>query len=454
MLSSRASGQVFPGLVRDALKILVIYHLLAKGDRNTIDEYLYSFKRYSQEDCYYLNAAYGIPSYIVKANFDLVIYDYTFLYHFRAWADGWYEPIKILEKIKCYKAAMPQDEYTQTDALCQLFQKQGVKTVFTCLMESEWQKVYPRDKSGLDHYITALAGYIDENTTRKIVQRKLKPHRSRPIDIGYRARKNPYWTGWLGVIKWRLTEVFLSTPVKHGLKLDLSNSPKDVLYGADWYKFLADCRVVLGCESGSSILDADGSIAKKVDAYTQKHPGAGYDEVEMNCFPGRDSSLGLFTISPRHFEACLTRTCQALVEGEYNGILKPGVHYIEVKRDWSNLQEVLNKIKDVDYCESIADHAYRDIVESGRYTYQKYVQMVLEHVKNVTPQTRNILNNDRSVLRMLELREKFPFCFSPLRFTSSFTKYHLYKLLVKLNMYNKYQAVKAKLVQHCEKGLR
>jgi hypothetical protein len=428
------------------MKILIVYHLLAKGDRNTMDEYLYSFKRYSREECYFLNVAYGIPAYITKINFDLVIYNYTFLYHFRAWAPGWYCPIKILENLKGYKVAMPQDDYVQTDSLCELFSRLGVKTVFTCLPESEWQRVYPRERSGLNYYFTVYTGYIDENAIIKLHREKLKSHRSRTIDIGYRARKNPYWTGSLGVIKWRLTEVFSSTPGKHNLKMDISNDPKKVLYGQAWYEFLADCRVVLGCESGSNLLDPDGTITQKVDEYLLKHPDATFEEVAGACFPGKDGNLDLYVISPRHFEACLTHTCQALVEGRYNGILKPGTHYIEIKKDWSNIPEVLSKIQDVDYCEHIADNADRDIVASGRYTYRKFVEMVLTHVNQVSD-----ISDDRDThafyLTLLDLREKLPLCFSPLKYTSSFVKYKLYRLLTKLNLYNKYQAMKAQLIK-------
>ena len=54
-----------------------------------------------------------------------------------------------------------------------------------------------------------------------------------------------------------------------------------------------------------------------------------------------DGRLQLFAISPRHLEACATRTCQVLVEGEYSGVLRPGEHYIPVRKDLSNLDDVL-----------------------------------------------------------------------------------------------------------------
>ena len=83
-------------------------------------------------------------------------------------------------------------------------------------------------------------------------------------------------------------------------------------------------------------------------------------------------------ISPRNLEACLTGTCQILLEGDYNGILQPDVHYIALKRDYSNLDAVLAAMKDESVRESIVERADRDIVASGRWTYRRFVQGVLD----------------------------------------------------------------------------
>ncbi len=105
-----------------------------------------------------------------------------------------------------------------------------------------------------------------------------------------------------------------------------------------------------------------------------------FDELEAKCFPGRDGELALFAISPRHLEACATRTVQILVEGSYSGVLQPGVHYLELKRDLSNLDAVLETVAAEDSRE-IAERAYADIVASGRFTYRRLV----EDVERVLP---------------------------------------------------------------------
>jgi len=422
------------------MKILIVYCLDASNDRNTQNEHLYSFRHYSEERCYYLNSAYGVPKFITRVAFDLIIFHYTFLaYEIRGRAH-WRATAQLCRDLIGYKIAIPQDEYQNSDRLNDFFLRAGVKAVFTCLPESEWQKVYPRQKSGLEHYRTVYTGYVDEIAQCKLA-RLNKRHRERTIDVGYRARQNPYWLGRHGMIKWQLTEKFLKKPVPHKLKLDLSNDPRDVIYGDKWYGFLGNCRVVLGCESGASLHDPDGSIMRSVDRYIAKHPRAPFEEVEKACFPGKEGNLHLFALSPRHFEACMTRTCQALVEGEYGGILKPGVHYIEIKKDWSNMVDVIKQIEDIGYCENIADNTYRDIVQSGLYTYRRFVKMVVNHANDVSTPVPSINRDSVYYLDLLERRERYPFVFSPVAYTIENIRFIIYRILVSLNQYDNYRKV-------------
>jgi hypothetical protein len=351
--------------------------------------------------------ALGIPSYVSRIHFDLVVYHYTFFA--LKWDFNKFEKLEKrysrLKYVRGYKIAIPQDEYIYSDAVNDFFRSFGIKMVFTCLPESEYQKVYPREKSGLEHYVTVTTGYVDELAVEEIAQRVSKDTK-RPIDIGYRARKVPYWLGRHGTIKWQVGERIRNAAKARGLDVDISCEPKDVFVGREWYRFLQRSRVFLGCEGGASLHDATGEIRQKVEQYVQQHPDAPFEEVEAACFPGMDGNLRLFAISPRHYECCITKTCQALVEGEYNGIFKPDIHYIEIKRNWSNINEVLKKIEDVEYCKQIAENAYRDIVHSGLYTYRRFVQKILEHINEVADIEHSTTSNDAIYLRLLQLREQ------------------------------------------------
>ena len=155
-------------------------------------------------------------------------------------------------------------------------------------------------------------------------------------------------------------------------------------------------------ESGASLLDPDGSIYHSVNAYLDQNPGASFDDAEQNCFKGLDGNLHLYALGPRHLEACAARSCQILVEGHYSGLLKPGEHYIPLKKDFSNIDEVLRIVKEDKLRDGIVEKAYRDIVASGKWTYREFVKFVLGKsfpqntmLTDVTPNEWRIYNNNK-----------------------------------------------------------
>jgi len=315
------------------------------------------------------------------ANYDGVILHYTLLA--MRWRKDlyskWLKTVENLKKISGYIVGIPQDEYAESNALCDFFNEYGIRAVFTCFSPEDYEKVYSKGKLALDQLITVFPGYIDEDAAKRLSSLCGKGT-ERPIDLGYRARKVPYWLGRHGQYKYELAEVFAKTTRGSGLKVDISTGENDVFYGKDWYRFLSQCRAFLGCEGGASLLDPGGEIRFKVEQYVRNHPDASFEEVEKNCFPNQDYNIRLFTLSPRHFECAVTKTCQVLLEGNYGGILLPGVHYIEVKKDYSNIEDVIEQIRNVRHCEQIAENAYRDIVQSGKYTYRVFAKQVINHI--------------------------------------------------------------------------
>lgn len=79
-------------------------------------------------------------------------------------------------------------------------------------------------------------------------------------------------------------------------------------------------------------------------------------------------------ISPRVFEAIVHKTALVLFEGTYSGIVKPDVHYIPLKKDFSNVDEVITKLQDDVYLEALTERAYTDIITSGRYSYRQFIK--------------------------------------------------------------------------------
>ncbi|MBL0024784.1 MAG: hypothetical protein IPO98_07080 [Saprospiraceae bacterium] len=303
---------------REKLNILILYNNWEAKVRNTILEHLKSFENYSDHHIYYLNVAYGVPFWVKYISSDLVIFHYTIM------SLKWSVPEKSLfspsitrlQKIIGYKVCLPQDEYVYNDLVCKFIHEQGIKSIFTCFDPEDYSKAYPENLTGVRHIETVFPGYLDEESLNKW-SKGLKKHENREFDLGYRARRNPFWLGFAGVLKWKITDVFKKKA--EGLNTNLSNDDKDVLYGENWYKFLGNCRCVLGVESGSSLLDFDGSIRKKVELFQKNFPESDFESCEQACFEGKDGNIELATISPRHFESIITKTCQVLIEGKYSG---------------------------------------------------------------------------------------------------------------------------------------
>jgi hypothetical protein len=369
-------------------KILIVYKCLGYPLRTTIDEHLYSFLRYADADCYYLKLDIGkerfysqepIPEYILKTDFDFILFHYGFISSRWASDDCYQRAFKQVlpfKNSKAIKAVMPQDEYMGSKSIVHFVNNLNIDIVFSVSPETEWAQLYEGVDFEKVKFYKVLTGYLDDSGI-KTINGFLK-NTTKDIDIGYRARNLPQWLGRHGYMKTIIADVFNEALKKFHLKTDISTNPKDTFMGLGWYKFMVRCKYMIGVEGGATIHDPDGSIAKRGAVYLKEHPNCSFEEIEEACFPGLDGKLQLIAISPRNLESCATRTCQVLVESTYNGILKPWVHYIPIKSDLSNIDEVLEIIKQDAKREEITNNAYRDIVESGLWSYRGFVKFVIE----------------------------------------------------------------------------
>lgn len=358
--------------------ILVLYYMgWVYPLRDSVETQLYCWRRYSTYRFIYVNVAFGFPWRLLRhVRIAGVIY-HTFFLGMR-WAPDVFK-VKTalcapLASLDVPKVAIPQDEFIHTDMLAEFLAAHGVTHLLTCAEESDWKKIYGRhlDFSRV-RVKTVLTGYIDEDTWQRVEALK-RGKDWRRIDIGYRASKVAYWLGEHGQRKIRIADVIAKAATRRGLTVDCSLDARDTLLGDDWFKFLLDCRATIGVEGGASVLDHDGSVKRAVEAYVKDHPAADFEEVRAACFPGRDGELSLACLSPRHLEACLTETCQVLVEGRYNGVLYPWEHYIPVRKDYADIEQALDALADRELVSRLVRAAYRDIIASGKWSYQTFVR--------------------------------------------------------------------------------
>ncbi len=208
------------------------------------------------------------------------------------------------------------------------------------------------------------------------------PIKERKVHIGYRARKLPFWYGELAYEKWNIVEKWHKYTNDIDIVSDLSYRENDRIYGASWTDFLNSCKATLGVESGASVMDFTGKIEVDVESFQAENPSASFYDVRERFFKEEDGKYSLNQISPRCFEAAATKTALVLYEGEYSGILQPNEHYIPLKKNYSNVNDVINKLKDDAFLQELVDRTYTDIVKSNNYSYKTFINQVDEIISN------------------------------------------------------------------------
>ncbi len=364
------------------LRALVVYAADHWPLRTAIEDHLLALTRSTAFDTVLFNALRRTaPSWISEASFDVVVFHTTFLA--QRWQDTVFASarrnVQTLKAVDCPRVAMPQDEFLKTEVLCDFLREFEVGHVLSCAPQTEWPKIYgslqpqPTIRS-------VLTGYLAPSTVARFARFASRRATAQPVDIGYRAWRAQPWLGRHGMLKTTIAAAVKSAAPAHDLLIDVSLEERDTLIGDAWLRFLVGSRYTLGVEGGASILDADGSVKACTEALLAGRPDATFDDVEAACFPGRDGELDLFAISPRHLEACAAGTGQILVRGEFNGILRPDVHYLPLEPDFSNLDAVLDAVHDEGLRQRLTANAYRDVVASKAYSYDRFVDELLASI--------------------------------------------------------------------------
>ncbi len=348
----------------------------ARKTRLTILHHLHALDESSvKHNIIYHNAFSPLPEWFKTIGFDAVILHYSFV-AMRFLPDYWAEWKKSMDWIAdwdCLKIAIPQDEYDKSQVLDEWLDEWGISVVFSCFEGENVEIIYPITSQKATFYY-CFTGYIHQETGKELSE-KIKPLADRDYDIIYRARNLPFEFGHHGQLKHQIADIVAEGAEKIGLNVNISTKEQDTIYGKHWVEFMASGKATIGIESGVSSLDLRGEIKQKLHEILAKNPNMSFAEVRQQMPKGWDD-YEFFAISPRHFEAVMTKTCQILVEGNYSGVLKANQHYIPLKRDFSNLEEALSKLKDDDYIQAMIDRAYQEIYLSKNYTYASFANQL------------------------------------------------------------------------------
>jgi glycosyltransferase involved in cell wall biosynthesis len=271
------------------------------------------------------------------------------------------------------KVLMKQDENFRFQELAEYIGKTKFDLILTCLADEDIAKIYPPDIVGTPHFVRWLTGYITPTL------RALDPRRSeRPIDIGYRGSIQPLDFGRLAFEKRKIGDDVARLLAGRGLRTDISSRWEDRFGGDAWFEFLGSCRATLGSESGASVFNLGGELARRCERAVQKlgsfREDPDYAEAYLAEFADLEDNVNYRQISPRHFEAAATGTAQILHSGRYSDILSAGRHYLPLARDYSNLDAAIDFVRDEPRRRQMIETAYEEIILSRENWIESFVE--------------------------------------------------------------------------------
>lgn len=353
------------------LNILILYDSNSVHV-NTISEHLHSFVKYSKHAIYYSAATDYVKCQLNLAVFDVVYIHYSVRINTNNSRHSLSPSYMAALSAFCgFKVLFIQDEYDTTNIAKENILKLGIHAVYTNVSEKFLADVYPTSDFKQVDFINTLTGYVPENLENK---KFVKPLPHREISIGYRGRELPFWYGNLGREKLFIGQEMKKICQERNIKCNIEWHEDQRIYGDDWYEFLTNCRATLGTESGANIFDFTGDISRNIKTALTHNPKMTYVDIFNKYLEQHEGRIIMNQISPKIFEAISLRTALILFEGNYSNVIQPHIHYIELKKDFSNIDDVLTKVANDDYLSTLTQRAYDDIVDSGKYSYQNFVK--------------------------------------------------------------------------------
>jgi hypothetical protein len=344
--------------------LIVAFEALLSG---TVIRHVAALRQFSNHDVELVDVGTLNRYDIDLSRFDVIVFHYSIVI-----AEGYHVKSALRSRLAAtgaLKVLFIQDEYRWIDATAAAIRELGITVLFTVVNENVVDEVYHHPWLHMVRKEVTLTGFVDE----KLLGVKVPKYDERPIDVAYRARKVPFWLGSFAAEKWTIGERFRSQTKTLGLRCDISNDETARLYGDRWVRFLSNTKAVLGTESGASVCDFSGRIQREVERATARDSTVSFEAVKKNIFAAEDGQITIHVVSPRIFEAAALRTLMVNYPGDYSGRLIAWRHYVPLAKDHSNIEEVVQVIKDPERAQKIIDAAYREVACNHNNTFQAMV---------------------------------------------------------------------------------
>jgi hypothetical protein len=364
--------------------ILVIYDQYTTHT-NTVYEHASALGRYSTMKHFYIHCGSSGKEVDWDA-FDAVVVHYSA----RLVTQSISKPLrKHIARFSRAKILFVQDEYDLTEDLrCWILQL-DFGLVFTCVPPESIEVIYPSRRFPNTRFVNTLTGFVP---TEILEPSQWSDPVDRPVLVGYRGRALPFWYGDLGQEKQEIAEKFRHACELRGYYCDIEWDDRYRIYGAEWPRFMGRCRATLGTESGSNLFDDDGGLRQRFSEWKKIHPNGRYLSAKAAVLGDLSEMQLMNQVSPRIFEAIAAGTALVLYEGRYSDVIRPVEHYIPLRKDFSNIEDVFAMLMNPAALREMTLTAYRDVIASGRWSYQAFVT---EYDREVVKLMPLIKNNDQ-----------------------------------------------------------
>lgn len=362
---------------RPADGIVLLYHNVPP-DAATVVEHVNAFVAHSRFPVWAINVDHGFPPALDGLSPRII------LLHYSLFGSGNFQldtrSRRFLDQAtNSYRIAFFQDEHQYCGQRFAFIDSYRIDCVYTLVEPQYHDLVYGRHTRG-PRLIYTIPGYVSDQLVETAARRSI-PDVDRRIDVGYRGRSLPFHMGRGSQEKREIGGRFAEMAKGLGLRLDIAVDEGSRLYGDRWTSFLANCRAVIGVEAGVSIFDIEDRVWTDARRMFSDNPAITFEEMSSRLLEPWEDNIPYRTISPRHFEAAAFRVTQMLFEGHYSGILEPMVHYLPLRKDFSNFDEVIRLFGDPDVRRSLTDRAYADLIASGRYSYGVFIKQFDEDLE-------------------------------------------------------------------------
>jgi hypothetical protein len=343
----------------------------------TTMEYLLSLKNFTDYEVHYAHVTHRARIDFDLNDYDVVFQNYCARLIFDDYLSDSYQ--QALLDFRGLKVIAVQDDYDRTARLHREMRRLGYHVLVTPVPPAFWRLAYPASEIPGLKIVHALTGYMPERLLES--RPRLVPLAERKVHVAYRGRDIGVKYGRLGFDKHEIGRRMADICTSRGIPHDIAMDEQSRIYGPGWFEFLGASRTILGAESGSNAFDFDGELEKKIEQFAAKNGRKPTYEEFRPILDPLEAPFDIGQISPRVFETAMMMTPMILFRGAYSGAIKPDEHYIPLEKDFSNVDEVLSRVADIDGLNAMADRAYRQLISSEKYGYRSFGRLIQETIE-------------------------------------------------------------------------